>query len=266
MPVDMTGGSFEQGAPSGGEKLQKLLARCGMGSRRACELMIASGQVTVNGVKAHVGQRVDPVADTIAIDGVPAPLVPGAVYYLLNKPAGVVTSATAQDDRKVVLDFVPREPRVFTVGRLDADSEGLLVLTNDGELAHRLAHPSHGVEKEYLVDVGRSPSAQALKALRDGIPLDDGPSAPARVGVVAPGTVRIVIHEGRNRLVRRMFAAVGLPVNRLVRTRIGPIRDPDLAPGRWRPLTSGEVRSLAVAAWSAGSRPAATSGCAGGRG
>ncbi len=252
--------------PAKSEKLQKLLARCGMGSRRTCEIMITAGRVTVNGARAHLGQRVSPSSDVIAIDGIPAPVVPDAVYYLFNKPAGVVTSAVGQDDRKVALDFVPRVPRVFTVGRLDAESEGLLILTNDGELAHRLAHPSHGVEKEYLVDVGRAPSAGELRALREGVLLDDGLSAPAKVGVVARSTVRIVVHEGRNRLVRRMCAAVGLPVKRLVRTRIGPIRDPGLGPGSWRPLTNSEVRSLAVAAWSARREPSPVSDGDGERG
>ena len=236
-----------------GERLQKVLARCGMGSRRSCEEIIIAHRVSVNGLPAHLGQRVDPLVDSVAVDGVPLPVMPGAVYYLLNKPQGVVTPAVAQDDRTVALDLVPPDPRVFAVGRLDADSEGLLILTNDGELAHRTAHPSHGVEKEYLVDVGRQPPAKALRALREGVLLEDGMTMPAKVGVVAAGTIRIVVHEGRNRLVRRMCAAVGLPVNRLVRTRIGPIRDSTLRPGSWRPLARGEVRRLAEEAWSTGS-------------
>jgi 23S rRNA pseudouridine2605 synthase len=144
--------------------------------------------------------------------------------------------------------LAPDEPRVYPVGRLDMDSEGLLVLTNDGELTHRLTHPSFGVPKEYLVHVEGEPSSGAVRRLRDGVELEDGPTAPARVAVVAPSLLRIVIHEGRNRQIRRMCQAVGHPVLRLVRTRIGPITDPSLGPGSYRTLSFDEVRSLATAA------------------
>ena len=147
-----------------------------------------------------------------------------------------------------MVGLVPDEPRVFPVGRLDADSEGLLILTNDGDLAQRLTHPSFGVEKEYLAEVDGVPSAGALRRLRQGVELDDGMTAPATVGVVAPGVLRIVIHEGRNRQIRRMAEAVGHPVRRLVRTRIGPLTERGLGPGEWRPLTLTEVRDLAAAA------------------
>jgi 23S rRNA pseudouridine2605 synthase len=147
-----------------------------------------------------------------------------------------------------VLGLVPDEPRVFPVGRLDADSEGLLVLTNDGGLAQRLTHPSFGVEKEYLVEIEGSASPGDLRRLRRGVDLDDGMTTPATVGVVAPGVIRIVIHEGRNRQVRRMCDAVGHPVRRLVRTRIGPLSDSHLKPGQWRALEAAEVRALARAA------------------
>jgi 23S rRNA pseudouridine2605 synthase len=140
--------------------------------------------------------------------------------------------------------LVPDDPRVFPVGRLDADTEGLLLLTNDGELTHRLTHPSFGVEKEYLAEVRGTPSRGALRALRDGVELDDGPTAPAKVAQPAPNLLRITIHEGRNRQVRRMCEAVGHPVVRLVRVRIGPLADPDLPPGAWRPLSTDEVRAL----------------------
>jgi 23S rRNA pseudouridine2605 synthase len=146
------------------------------------------------------------------------------------------------------VDLVPDHPRVFPVGRLDADSEGLLILTNDGDLAQRLTHPSFGVEKEYLAEVDGVPSAGALRTLRQGVELDDGMTAPATVGVVAPGVLRIVIHEGRNRQIRRMTEAVGHRVRRLVRTRIGPLTDSGLGPGEWRPLTLSEVRDLGAAA------------------
>ncbi len=236
-----------------GERLQKVLARAGYGSRRRCEELIADGRVTVDGTVAELGRRVVPGHQQVAVDGVPLALLPGLVHYLLNKPAGVVTTADDPQRRPTVVQLVPGEPRVFPVGRLDTPTEGLLILTNDGELAQLLAHPSHGVEKEYLAEVEGQPSAGALRRLRQGVDLDDGPTAPAKVGVVGPGVLRIVIHEGRNRQVRRMCEAVGHPVRRLVRTRIGPLSDPNLAPGAWRPLTAAEVRALGEAA--VGPRP-----------
>jgi 23S rRNA pseudouridine2605 synthase len=235
-----------------GERLQKVLARLGLGSRRACEELIAAGRVTVNGEPAALGRRVQVDHDVVALDGVPLPVLPGLVHYLLHKPAGVVTTAHDPFGRPTVLELVPPEPRVFPVGRLDADTEGLLVLTNDGDLAQRLTHPSFGVEKEYLVETEGAPSAGALRRLRRGVDLDDGMTAPATVGVVAPGVLRIVIHEGRNRQVRRMCEAVGHRVRRLVRTRIGPVSDPRLKAGQWRALQPAEVRALARAATSTG--------------
>lgn len=231
-----------------GERLQKVLARVGLGSRRACEELIAAGRVTVNGEVPVPGRRVDSSADRIEIDGVPLPVRPGLVHYLLNKPAGVVSTAEDTHGRPTVVSLVPAEPRVFPVGRLDLDSEGLLLLTNDGELTHRLTHPSFGVPKEYLVQVEGRPTAGTLRRLRHGVELDDGPTAPARVAAVGPGLLRIVIHEGRNRQVRRMCEAVGHPVTRLVRTRIGPLRDQGLAPGASRILGLDEVRALTAAA------------------
>ena len=207
--------------------------------------------MTVNGEPAALGRRVDVEGDVVALDGVALSVLPGLVHYLLHKPAGVVTTAHDPYGRPTVLGLVPSEPRVFPVGRLDADSEGLLVLTNDGELAQRLTHPSFGVEKEYLVEVEGSPSAGTLRRLRQGVELDDGLTAPATVGVVAPGVIRVVIHEGRNRQVRRMCDAVGHPVRRLVRTRIGPLSDAQLKPGRFRALDAAEVRALARAATAA---------------
>ncbi|MGH8981208.1 MAG: pseudouridine synthase, partial [Acidimicrobiales bacterium] len=231
-----------------GERLQKVLARAGIGSRRACDELIERGRVTVNGAPAEPGKRVDPRADAVAVDGVPVPVAPDLVYYLVNKPSGVVTTASDPEGRRTVVDLVPAAPRVFPVGRLDYDTEGLLVLTNDGELAQRLAHPSHGIAKEYLAEVEGTPSAGALRRLREGVELDDGPTQPATVGSVSPGLLRIVIHEGRNHQVRRMCEAVGHPVRRLVRTRIGPVADTSLRPGRWRLLSSVEVRALYGAA------------------
>jgi 23S rRNA pseudouridine2605 synthase len=228
-----------------GERLQKVLAVAGYGSRRVCEELIADGRVTVNGDVAVLGRRVDPETDRIEVDGHPAPTRPGLVHYLLNKPRGVVSTAQDTHGRPTVVELVPSEPRVFPVGRLDADTEGLLLLTNDGDLAQLLTHPSHGVEKEYLVHVtGGALSAGTLRRLRDGVELDDGITAPAQVSQPEPGVVRITIHEGRNRQVRRMCDAVGHPVQRLVRVRIGALADRRLKPGAWRPLTNGEVRAL----------------------
>jgi 23S rRNA pseudouridine2605 synthase len=239
------------------ERLQRTLARIGLGSRRTCEVLIADGRVTVNGETATLGRKVDPDSDVVELDGVVLAVRPDLVCYLLNKPAGVVTTSSDPEGRPNVIDLVPAEPRVFSVGRLDIATEGLLIVTNDGDLAQRISHPSYGVEKEYLAEVTGVPSAGALRKLRQGVELDDGMTAPARVGVVAPGVLKIVVHEGRNRLVRRMCEAVGHPVRRLARTRIGPISDPTLRPGSWRDLSLSEVRSLEAATGSQtrGSRP-----------
>ncbi len=227
-----------------GERLQKVLARVGIGSRRVCEDLIAEGRVTVDGEVAVLGRRVDVEMALIELDGAPIGVRPDLVHYLLNKPAGVVTTADDPQGRPTVVGLVPAEPRVFPVGRLDVDTEGLLLLTNDGELAHRLTHPSFGVEKEYVAELEGSPSRAALRRLREGVELDDGTTAPARAALLEPSVVRLTVHEGRNRQVRRMCDAVGHPVVRLIRTRIGPLADRSLAPGAWRELTGNEVRSL----------------------
>ncbi len=238
-----------------GERLQKVLARIGYGSRRVCEDLIAEERVTVNGEIAELGRRVHPDVDLVEVDGAPVGIRPDLVHYLLNKPAGVVTTASDPQGRPTVLDLVPAEPRVFPVGRLDLDTEGLLLLTNDGELANRIAHPSHGVDKEYLAQVEGSPSRAALRALREGVELDDGPTAPAQAALVEPGLVRLTIHEGRNRQVRRMLDAVGHPVTRLIRTRIGPLADRSLRPGSWRTLTTEELRAIEAAVARTGHEP-----------
>jgi 23S rRNA pseudouridine2605 synthase len=206
----------------------------------------------VNGEVAVLGRRVDVERDIVAVDGVPVGTRPDLVHYLLNKPAGVVTTASDPQGRPTVVELVPSAPRVFPVGRLDAATEGLLLLTNDGELANLLAHPRHGVDKEYLATVEGTVSPGALRTLREGVELDDGITAPAAVSQPEPGVLRIVIHEGRNRQVRRMCEAVGHPVVRLVRTRIGPLRDPALSPGSWRTLGVAEVRALGEAATGGG--------------
>ncbi len=237
------------------ERVQKLLARAGIGSRRACEELIRDGRVTVDGAIATLGDRADPDTQTIALDGVPIVTRSDLVYYLLNKPPGVVTTASDPEGRPTVVELVPTDPRVFPVGRLDADTEGLLLLTNDGELAQLLTHPRHGVDKVYVAEVEGVPSDAVLRRLRVGIDLDDGPTAPAKARISARrddrSAIELTIHEGRKRQVRRMCAAVGHPVHRLVRTRIGPLADARLPPGEWRALDAREIRSLYEAAHSA---------------
>jgi 23S rRNA pseudouridine2605 synthase len=242
----LTGPAAEEG-----ERLQKVLARAGLGSRRACEELIEDGRVEVNGEVATLGRRVDPERDRVTLDGVTIPVRSGLVYYLLNKPAKVLTTARDPEGRPTVIELVPAEPRVFPVGRLDWETEGLLLLTNDGDLAHGLTHPSRGVPKTYLAEVTGIPGRVALRRLREGIDLEDGRTAPARARLAQTtptgAALEIVIHEGRNRQVRRMCEAVGHPVRRLVRTRFGPLRDHKLAPGQWRLLTHAEIRALYAA-------------------
>ena len=227
-----------------GIRLQKVLAQAGLGSRRTCEELIERRRVRVNGEVAVLGRRVDPEVDLVEVNGAQIGVKPGLVHYLLHKPVGVITTALDPQGRPTVVELVPDEPRVFPVGRLDSDSEGLLLLTNDGDLTHRLTHPSFGIDKEYLVEVEGTPTRGALSRLRDGIDLDDGRTAPAKVAQLDARLLRITIHEGRNRQIRRMCDAIGHPVLRLVRTRIGPLTDRTLKPGEWRPLTQDEVRSL----------------------
>jgi 23S rRNA pseudouridine2605 synthase len=231
------------------ERLQKALARAGFGSRRACEELIAAGAVTLNGTVATVGDKVDPTSDEVQLRGVRVNLDPDVRYMAFHKPRAVVTTMRDPQGRRDVRAYLPAEgPRVFPVGRLDRDSEGLLLLTNDGELANLLTHPRYGVEKEYLVEVEGRPSSSHLGRIRAGVDLDDGPARVAAVRVVDVrgdrGQLRVVMTEGRKREVRRLLAAVGLPVRRLVRLRIGPIVLGGLAPGATRDLTSEEVLAL----------------------
>ncbi|MEC9113933.1 MAG: pseudouridine synthase [Actinomycetota bacterium] len=229
------------------ERLQKVLARAGIASRRASEEMIQAGRVTINGQIAALGDKVAD-SDRIELDGIPVLRDPNLVHYLLHKPRDVVSTASDTENRQTVVDLVPSAIRVYPVGRLDADSEGLIILTNDGDLTHRLTHPSFGVPKEYLVHVEGIPQRSALRSLREGIQLEDGMTAPAQVSMPDQRLLKITIHEGRNRQVRRMCAAIGHPVVRLVRVRIGPITDSSLTAGSWRELTNEEVRSLYQAA------------------
>jgi pseudouridine synthase len=235
------------------ERLQRALARAGHGSRRSSEELIAGGRVKVNGRVAVLGDKVDATADEVEVDGVRVNLDPNVRYYALHKPAGVVTTLRDPQGRPSVRDLLPTDgPRVFPVGRLDRDTEGLLLLTNDGELANRLTHPRYGVEKEYLAEVEGRPGPRHVAALRRGVDLDDGPARPASVRIVDArgdrGQLRVVMTEGRKREVRRMLAAVGLPVGRLVRLRVGPVTLGSLRPGSFRDLSVEEVRGLAEAA------------------
>lgn len=231
-----------------GERLQKVLAKAGLGSRRSVEEQIRAGRITVNGHRAVLGQRIDPGNDEVQVEGARVPLGTHLIYYLFNKPLDVVTTAADTEGRQTVFDYVELPQRVWTVGRLDMDSEGALLLTNDGELTHRLTHPRFGVSKVYLAYARGTVGGRALKALAGGVRLDDGPTGPARVRLVErfPGgsLIEIDLKEGRNRQVRRMFDAVGHPVKRLVRTAVGPVTLGHLKPGAVRRLSPEEARSL----------------------
>jgi 23S rRNA pseudouridine2605 synthase len=223
-------------------RLNQYLASTGVGSRRAVEALIRSGRVTVNGSVAGLATRVE-ADDQVRVDG--RQVTAQAVRVLiLHKPTGVITTAQDTHGRRTVLDLVGGDVRLFPVGRLDRDTSGLLVLTNDGDLAHRLAHPRHGVPKTYEAQVRGDPPAQAIRSLRDGVQLEDGMTAPAQVERIGPGRLRLTIHEGRNRQVRRMCAAIGHPVQALVRTRYGALELGELQPGQWRELTGPELEEL----------------------
>lgn len=250
--------------PSAGERLQKVLARSGVASRRAAEEMIRAGRVRVGGqVVTQLGARVTPGRDAIEVDGRLLPAPERKRYLILNKPRGYVTTLHDPQGRPTVADLVAREKqRLFPVGRLDADTEGLLILTNDGALAHALTHPSRGVEKEYVVRVRGLPPERVLARLRHGVELDDGLTAPARVRLLGhnsqQASLALTIHEGRNRQVRRMLEAVGYPVLTLCRVRIGPLLLQRLPPGAYRELSGKEVAALWRAARGKERRQSAT--------
>lgn len=242
----------------GGLRLQKILASAGVASRRTAEALIAEGRVTVNGVVVTaLGTKADPARDTIRVDGRRIQAAEPLRYILLSKPRGYVTTRRDQFGRKTVIDLVKAvAERVNPVGRLDVDSEGLLILTNDGELAARLTHPRHEVEKVYHARVRGVPSRDALARLERGVVIDGRRTAPAEVRLLKAfarssreeALVEFTLREGRHRQVRRMCEAIGHPVQRLTRVRIGPIVDPDIKPGFWRELTAREVRLLQQAA------------------
>jgi 23S rRNA pseudouridine2605 synthase len=242
------------------ERLQKILAEAGIASRRACERLMLDGRVRVNGrVVTELGSRADPETDSISVDGEPVVVTPRLVYLVLNKPPGYVTTARDEQGRPTVMDLVYKtRERVFPVGRLDMESEGLLLLTNDGELAQRLTHPSHQVEKEYLALVRGTPNAEALRRLRRGVSLEGRRTAPATAelagkseGLPAPpgrAWLRLVLREGRKRQARLMCEQVGHPVEQLIRVRIGPLRLRGLVRGRVRELTPAEIERIRQAA------------------
>lgn len=229
-------------------RLQKAISAAGLMSRRAAEELIRDERVTVNGRMAVLGDRCDPESDVVAVDGARLPVAPGRVTYLLSKPVGVISTASDPSGRTTVVDLVPTEPRVWPVGRLDADSEGLILLSNDGDLTNHVTHPSKGVHKTYLAEVDGTPSKAAIRRLVDGVDLGDGPASAISARLVDAlddrALVEIVMGEGRNREVRRMCGAVGHPVRRLVRTAIGSINDRSLSPGTWRLLEPSEVAGL----------------------
>lgn len=230
------------------ERLQKILARAGFGSRRACEEFITRGRVRVNGRLAQLGGKADPAADEITLDGEPISSPERLIYVALHKPRGVVSSLAPQGDRQTVRDLVALKERLYPVGRLDVDSEGLVLLTNDGELTDRLTHPRYESEKEYRALVKGNPDEERLEAWRRGVVVEGKRTAPAKVRREArteAGTwLRVVMHEGRKHEIRNIGAALGLPVLRLIRVRLGTLELGDLRPGEWRELKGWEVKRL----------------------
>lgn len=232
------------------QRLQKWLAYCGYGSRRACEQLIQQGRVQVNGVVAPLGTKIDPQHDRVTVDGQPVQPPQRFVYLMLHKPRGYVTTRKDPHAPRTVMELLKdAPPNLFPVGRLDADSEGLLLFTNDGEFANRLMHPRYKLPKTYRVWVRGKPSERALQQLREGVRLEEGITAPAKVQVIRVGerqsVLEIVLYEGRKRQIRRMCQAVGHPVQRLKRIAIGNLRlPPDLPPGKWRLLTPTELQQL----------------------
>jgi 23S rRNA pseudouridine2605 synthase len=230
------------------ERLQKVLAAAGVASRRASEDLIKAGRVTVNGVRARIGDKVDAATDVVEVDGERVKVDPALVYVLLNKPQGVVTTTSDPEGRPTVIELVNLEERLYPVGRLDQDTEGLVLLTNDGTLVHQLLHPSFEVERVYLALVPGPVRREPLRRLTDGVELEDGLARARRVRTVessrGKALLEVVMTEGRKREVRRMLAEVGLPVERLARISFGGVELGDLRQGRWRFLNNAEISRL----------------------
>ncbi|GGF35185.1 pseudouridine synthase [Marmoricola endophyticus] len=233
-------------------RLQKLLARAGVASRRKCEELMLDGEVEVDGeVVTRLGTKVDPTTAVVRVQGRRLPPVSAHAYLALNKPRGVVSTMSDPQGRPTLSDHTAGRPeRLFHVGRLDTDTDGLILLTNDGDLAQVLAHPSYEIDKTYVAEVDGVVANQTLRRLRDGVRLDDGPVQPSSVRLVSShepsgrSIVELVIHEGRNRIVRRLLDHVGHPVRRLTRTRLGPVALGRLRPGESRELTADELGAL----------------------
>lgn len=234
------------------DRLQKVISRAGLMSRRAAEELIAQGRVSIDERVAVLGDRVDPSTQRVLVDGVPIPVAPDLRTFLVNKPLGVISTADDPQGRPTLIEMVETDVRVWPVGRLDADSEGLILVSNDGELTNRVTHPRFGITKTYTVVVDGLPSKATVRRLVEGVELDDGPAAAASARIIDRATdatmIELVMNEGRNREVRRMCDEIGHPVRRLVRTAIGPLKDRSLSPGSVRPLTAVEVAELYRAA------------------
>jgi len=239
------------------ERLQKVMAAAGVASRRASEELIVAGRVTVNGRRATIGDQVDPTVDIVEVDGERVNVDPALVYVMLNKPQGYVSTTSDPEGRPTVLDLVQLDERLYPVGRLDQDTEGLLLLTNDGTLVHRLLHPSFEVERTYLALVPGPVRRDPIRRLTEGVELEDGLARAKRVRTVEQGKgkvlLEVVMTEGRKREVRRMLAEVGHPVERLARVGFGGVRLGDLRQGRWRFLNNPEIHALHSAAGGGGS-------------
>ncbi|MBN1877468.1 MAG: rRNA pseudouridine synthase [Anaerolineae bacterium] len=230
------------------ERLQKILAHAGHGSRRACEIMIEEGRVTVDGQIAQLGDKADPDTQRIMVDDVPIRVPKTHTYIALYKPRGVISTTSDPEGRRTVIDLIPLEQRLYPVGRLDADSEGLILLTDDGAVTERLTHPRYGHARVYRVLVGKIPTTDTLERWQNGITLDGKKTQFSRVEIESQEHgqtwLRVTVHEGRKHLVRRVITALGHPVLRLIRVEMGPVHLGDLRPGRWRYLTQGELKAI----------------------
>lgn len=229
-------------------RIQKAIARAGLMSRRAAEEAMVEGRVRLNGEPVVLGDRVDPDHDLLTVDGAPIPVREDLETHLLYKPVGIISTADDPEGRRTVVDLVPSEQRLYPVGRLDADSEGLILVSNDGELTNRVTHPRYGITKTYLAEVVGRPDQSVVRRLTEGVELDDGPARAESARLIDSrpdrALVELVMVEGRNREVRRMFDALDHEVMRLVRTAIGSLSDPNLSPGQSRRLSVTEIKKL----------------------